>query len=255
MSTTSHPGPSEYPAHLYAAVHDGNVGDVEFYRHACAGARSVLELGCGDARVLAAIEAPERVGLDFDAAMLELAAQRDAQLELVCADMSRVGEVLAGRRFERVIIPHGGLYGLLEPELLERTVSGIAKVLAPSGELVLDCWAADAFHAESEPEELEAGWLERVKSIELEGEAWEVLERSSWDKASQRIDATYVHVRVGSEEAVEGLLRQRYVLAAQLRAVLENARLDLKKLSGNFAGDEYDSDAELMVAQACHRDG
>ena len=44
---------SEYPAHLYAAVHDGNAGDVEFYRQRCAGAESVLELGCGDARVLA----------------------------------------------------------------------------------------------------------------------------------------------------------------------------------------------------------
>ena len=253
MSTTSLP--SEYPAHLYAAVHDGNAGDVEFYRRACADAGSVLELGCGDARVLAAIEAPERVGLDLDAAMLELAARRDPRLELVCADMSQAAEALAGRRFDRIIIPHGGLYCLLDPEQLGRTVAGAASLLAPGGELLLDCWAADAFHAESEPEELEAGWLERVKSIELEGEVWEVLERSSWDKQAQRIDATYVHVRVGGEEAVEGVLRQRYVLAAQLRDVLENAQLDLKKLSGSFAGDEYDSDAELMVAQACHRDG
>ena len=42
-----------YPARLYVAVHEGNPGDVAFYRRCCADAGSVLELGCGDARVLA----------------------------------------------------------------------------------------------------------------------------------------------------------------------------------------------------------
>jgi hypothetical protein len=51
---------SDYPAQLYAAVHDGNPGDVAFYRERCADARAVLELGCGDARVLAELAAPGR---------------------------------------------------------------------------------------------------------------------------------------------------------------------------------------------------
>ncbi|HLT36253.1 MAG TPA: class I SAM-dependent methyltransferase, partial [Enhygromyxa sp.] len=69
---------SEYPARLYAAVHDGNPGDVEFYRRRCAGARSIVELGCGDARVLAALAEPGRrlVGVDIDPELLELARVR-----------------------------------------------------------------------------------------------------------------------------------------------------------------------------------
>ena len=82
------------------------------------------------------------------------------------------------------------------------------------------------------------------------GEAWEVLERSRWDKHTQRIDATYLHVRVGSTEAIEGVLRQRYVLADQLRAALVEAGFSAIEIHGGFDGRDYDEDAELLVARA-----
>lgn len=247
---------SEYPAKLYAAVHDGNPGDVEFYRRRCAGARSILELGCGDARVLAALAEPGHslVGVDIDPALLELARARltagreaGADFELHCADMR---ELSLPRRFDRVIIPHGGLYCLLDEESLAATLERVAALLEPEGELILDCWAADGFVLEAEPDDQDPDWLERVKAVEIDGERWEVLERSRWDKPAQRIDATYVHVRVGDEQAVEGLLRQRYVLGEQLRTRLEAAGLELVELHGDFAGLPYDRESELMVAIA-----
>lgn len=245
---------SEYPAKLYAAVHDGNPGDVEFYRRRCAGARSVLELGCGDARVLAALAAPGRalVGVDIDPELIELARARlqatpGAEFELRRADMR---ELVLDRRFDRVIIPHGGLYCLLDEASVGATLARVAALLEPDGRLILDCWAADGFVLEADPDDQDPSWLEVVKAVELDGERWEVLERSSWDKATQRIDATYLHVRVGEEEAVEGLLRQRYVLAEQLRALLAAAGLELLELHGDFTGSEYDFDSELMVAIA-----
>ena len=251
-----------YDAGLYAAVHDGNPGDVEFYRARCAGARSVLELGCGDARVLASLAAPGRVrvGVDIDDELLELARARLAgsespeatervELELVHADMADP-TLLVGRRFDRIVIPHGGLYCLLDDETLAATLRNVARLLAPGGQLILDAWAADEFHRESEPDDQVESWLERVKSVELEGDEWEVLERSRWDKPTQRIDATYLHVRVGDEEAVEGLLRQRYLTSDQLRERLRTAGFDRIELAGGFAGEPWDDDADLLVVVA-----
>jgi SAM-dependent methyltransferase len=246
----------EYDAELYAAVHDGNPGDVEFYRAACVGASSVLELGCGDARVLASLAEPGRslVGVDLDGDLLALARARlegggVAAVELVQADMADP-KLLAGRRFDRIVIPHGGLYCLLDDDALEATLANVARLLAPGGRLILDAWAADGFHHESEPEDQAESWLERVKSIELDGDEWEVLERSRWDKPTQRLDVTYLHVRVGDEEAVEGLLRQRYMTSDQLRTRLVAAGFERIELMGGFAGEPWDEDAELLVVVA-----
>jgi SAM-dependent methyltransferase len=245
---------SNYPARFYAAVHDGNPGDVEFYRRRCASVRSIIELGCGDARVLASLAEPGRslVGVDIDAEQLELAAARaracGATLELIEADMRTVD--LGGRRFDRVIIPHGGIYCLLDEDALAATLRRAAALLDDRGLLVLDAWAADDFHVEAEPEDQDPSWLERVKTIEVEGAEWEVLERSTWDKPNQRLDVTYIHVRVGSEEVIEGLLRQRYVLAQQLCDLLERAGLDLVELAGDFEGRPYDEDSQVLVVTA-----
>ncbi|PRP94464.1 dTDP-3-amino-3,6-dideoxy-alpha-D-glucopyranose N,N-dimethyltransferase [Enhygromyxa salina] len=242
----------EYPARLYAAVHDGNPGDVEFYRRRCAGARSIVELGCGDARVLAALAEPGRslVGVDLDPGQLALAAARpvaQGEIELVEGDMRTVE---LGRRFERVIIPHGGLYCLLDEAALAAALARAAALLTDDGLLILDAWAADGFHAEADPDDQDPSWIERVKTVDIDGEAWEVLERSAWDKPRQRIDATYLHVRVGSEDGVEGTLRQRYVLAKQLRRGLSEAGLELVELAGDFDGTAYGAESELMVAIA-----
>lgn len=251
---------NEYPARFYAAVHDGNPGDVEFYRRRCAGARSILELGCGDARVLGALaeqvgaQVGVLVGVDIDAQLLELAAARSPSLEFVCADMCTVGvEQLGGRRFDRVIIPYGGLYCLLDAAAVAASLARVAELLEDDGLLILDVWAADGFHAEADPDDQDPSWLERVKIIEIDGQSYEVLERSSWDRDHQRIDATYVHVRVGAEEAVEGVLRQRYLLAEQLRAALVAAGLELVELVGGFDGQAYTAESELMVVSARRR--
>jgi SAM-dependent methyltransferase len=243
---------SSYPARFYAAVHDGNTGDVEFYRRRCASVRSIVELGCGDARVLAALAEPGRVlvGVDIDAQQLELAAARanGAALELIEADLCTLD--LGPRRFDRVIIPHGGIYCLLDEDALAAGLRRAAALLHDDGLLLLDAWAADGFHVEAEPEDQDPSWLERVKTIELDGERYEVLERSSWDKPRQRLDVTYIHVRVGTEDVTEGRLLQRYVLADQLCAALEQAGLDLVELAGDFEGGPYDAESELLVVTA-----
>lgn len=250
---------ADYPAKLYVAVHDGNPGDVDFYRRRCADADSVLELGCGDARVLAALARPARslVGVDLEPELLELARARRADmgelgetLELVASDMA-AAELDLGRRFERVIIPYGGLYCLLDDAAFDGLMAVVERHLAPGGRFIFDCWSADGFHAEADPEDMDPGWIERVKAVEVEGETWEVLERSAWQPEQRRIDVTYIHVPVGldPEAAVEGVVRQRYWLAPELEARLSGVGLRVEAMWGDFEGSAHGPDSSLMIVE------
>src|SRR5688572_29368088 len=123
-----------YPAELYVALHSGTPGDAAFYRRVCRDARSVLDLGCGNGRILWGLRRPGRslVGLDRDREMLQLArrhAATDGRSALpsgsavagfrggergkrlgsaptwVQADMAAFA---LGRRFDAIILPFSG---------------------------------------------------------------------------------------------------------------------------------------------------
>lgn len=245
-----------YPAELYAALHRGNPGDVDFYRHACTGATRVLELGCGDGRVLLALaeDGRELWGLDLHDGLLERGrAQAKAagvDAHFVEGDMLDWPAELAELRFERITIPHGGLYCLLGEGELARVLDNCARALVPGGELLFDVWAADDFHADADPEDQAPSWQDHLGRFEIEGRDWEIIERSSWDPARQRIDVVYTHVPVGSYEAIEGHLPQRYFLRPELEAALAAAGFEPPQLHGDFAGAPYDAEAELMVGRA-----
>lgn len=259
-----------YPARFYAAVHRGTPGDLEHYRRICHNATSVLELGCGCGRVVAALAAPGRtvVGVDRDPDRLAIAAATVAALppdhragvELLPGDMRRLD---LGRRFDRVLVPFGGLYCLLDDDDLHAALTTIARHLAPGGRVALDVYRADEFHHESEPDDVPDDAHTPLGRIEVEGVAYEVLERSTWDKARQRIEASYLHVDEAGR-AVEGTIAQRYLLEDQLRAALTRAGLTLTRLTRGFSGaadpparpdaDTPDPDEAPMVVEAMAAD-
>jgi SAM-dependent methyltransferase len=221
-----------YPPELYAAVHDGTEGDIEFYRQQCRGATSVLELACGYGRVLEALkdEVDDLVGLDIDPELLAIARRRVPTVELVEGD---IREFNLGRTFERILLPHTSLYCLLSEDDVVRCLTMVARHLAPEGRLVLDAYDADDFHQRTRPEDLDETSLIPVKQVEADGRGWMVLERSSWDRPMQRIDATYVHVAEDGE-TVEATIAQRYVLSDQLPQLLDHAGLRLVEQSVRF---------------------
>lgn len=247
-----------YPAELYAAVHTGTPGDVPFYAKACEGAKSVLELGCGDARVLCSLldtdPTREGVGLELHPGLLALARRRaaeevpEAALDFLEADMR---EFSLGRRFERIIMPHGSLYCLLEPADLDRCLEQVVAHLAPDGELWLDAYAADGFHETATPGDMAEDLLGEVKEVEVLEERYRVSERSSWDPERQRIDSIYVHTPVHGGDPIEGHLPQRYVLAEQLLEALLRHGLEPIALFGGFDASPYDPElAETMIVGA-----
>src|SRR5690606_14629014 len=152
---------ADYPAELYALLHGGNQGDREFYRRVCAGAQRILELGCGDGRILRALEPAPRVavGLDLHDGLLRRARRLAVglpHLRFVRGDMRAPADALEAPNaagFDRILVPHGGLFCMLHPEDLDGCLHAAYALLSPGGELVFDVWAADDFHAQHDPEE------------------------------------------------------------------------------------------------------
>lgn len=251
-----------YDAALYELTHRGNPGDVEFYLGACRDATSVLELGSGYGRISLALGAAGHsvVGVELDAGLLERARQHlleasqapgaealAARVSLLHGDMTSLD---LGRRFDRVLIPHSGLYCLLTPERVKSCLAVARRHLAPGGMLLLDGYAADDFHAESLPEDVEAEQLESVAQVESAGRRYSVFEQSAWDRDAQILDVKYLYVREPSGEQLTYTLPQRYLLQAELVGMLERAGFDPIIVSGGFGGEPYDAEAEHLVVAA-----
>ncbi len=256
LTTSAPPVPASYPAKLYAAVHRGNDGDRRYYRLACAGARDVLELGCGFGRIARALsdDGLKVTGVDSDPDMVALARKAVPTGRFEVADMRTFS---TEARFDRVVIPYNGIYCLLSREDVVRTLRLARQHLAPDGLVVFDGYNAEAFHHAGDGD---GAWDESsyVKTVSALGESWRVYERSRWDRAQQRIDAVYTHVPDGHQArslapvpgTIEACIPQRYLLASQVEGLLADADLELLALQGDFDQSAWDDDSAALVVVA-----
>ncbi len=233
---------SAYPADLYDAVHVGTPGDVAFYGRVCAGAASILELGCGSGRVLAALDEPGRtlVGLDTSPDALAIAAAHVPRARLIRAAMQ---ELDLEQRFDRVIAPFSALYCLESADQLARTLAAAVRHLRPGGAFVADVWNAEEFHADGDPEEDE---LSPLVQIDARGTTYHVYERSEWDRDQQRLVATYEY-RSAHGETIVATIAHRYFLRAELERALEASGARSWKLESGFRGAPWNAAGELTV--------
>lgn len=253
-----------YDAELYERVHRGCPGDVAFYRSVGEGANTVVELGCGYGRVLCEV-APTvglAVGVDSDEGLVELARSRVARLPaglasrvvLLRGDMSTLSLAC---RFDRVLIPFGGLQCLLDESSQLAALRVARSLLASGGKLAFDVYSADVMHAEQRCEcEVveEAPWDGPDLIVELEsgGEAQRVLEHTRWCRRQQRIDAVYEY-RTGGGSRRWGAIRQRYLLATDIPSLLERAGLLIDDWYGDFFASPRTDDSERHVIVARSR--
>ena len=241
-----------YPADLYAALHRGLPGDVDFYLRACSGGHSVLELGCGYGRVLTALALAghQVVGLERDPELAARAreAVRGAGGRVVDGDMTNFS---LGERFDRIIIPFNGLYCLLDADEVASCFRAAAAHLAPGGLFIFDGWAADSFHAEASPDDMSGDHLEPVGMVNARGRVYDVFERSEWARDAQRIDARYLYVARDGSPALEFALPQRYLRSDEALALLRDSGLEPWVVHGGFDQSAYDEeDSELMIITA-----
>lgn len=245
-------------AELFALVHTGTSGDIDFYRDVCAGVERVLELGCGHARVLSELAhgSAHTVGLDHDAGLLALAADALARegrpersrVELIEADMRSFD---LEQRFDRIVIPYNGLYALPDEPAQKACLARSRAHLAENGLLIWDAYAIDGFHHGMQPDDIDTDDDEPVDSIEWRGHGYLVFEHSTWFKAEQRIDVRYRYLPLDADGCVhEQTIRHRYLLTTQLDALCRAAGLELIERFGDFHGTPLTERSEHMVCIA-----
>ena len=254
---TLDPRPHPYPAELYELVHRGTAGDVSFYCRVCEGASSVLELGCGYGRLLEPLsELADVTGLDRDPELLVRAKVRLTErsgAQLVHGDMTEfdpASTFAPGGGFDRILIPHSGIYCLPDDEACVACFRCCAKTLRPGGALVFDAYAADAFHLDEDPDDHTDDRLDPVVSVEFEGRQYDVFERSRWERSTQRLDVTYEYIPRGGGAVLQGRLMHRYLLRSQIEPLLEQAGMRLESLHGDWHGRPVSSESDMWVATA-----
>jgi len=249
--------PGRGPAELYARLHRGNPGDVDFYRRACIDEASILELGCGHGRVLRAVATPQShlVGVDLDRDLLALADRAckrirppPASFELLQADMCTLD---LGRNFERILIPFCGIYCLADEAAVLQALRRARAHLAPAGELLFDAYHVDPVHDEllHEPAPIDDPPSE-VAKLRWHARDYDVFERCRWWPKEQVVEATYEHRPVdGSPPLLTGV-RHRYLLAREIPGLLRAAGLRLLELAGGFHGEAFNGESEMIVVRA-----
>lgn len=246
-----------YDPVLYALVHQGNPGDVALYLEECAGAARILELGCGYGRLSLALaqEGSEVWGIDLHDGLLALAESRRATLDAKVA--ARVHLTHGDMRaiavegpFDFVIIPFSGLYCLDSDDDVLRCLQTARDLLTSDGVLLFDGYAADGFHEDCMPDDYPDDALEHVALIAKDGVSYDVYERSTWDRAQQRLLATYVHVPDGGGAQIEHVIAQRYLLSSQVVRLLSEAGFRVEHMWGAFDRSAFDAESEQLIVRA-----
>ena len=245
---------TEYDPELYHLLHRGNPGDTDWYEHRCQGAQNILELGCGDGRILLRLcQAGASVfGMDHSELMLTRCAERfhraGSRVELIHGDMAAFA---LPWRFDRILIPYNSLYCLTTEAQQLACLRAVKAHLQPHGQLLLDAYAADPV---SSSESLAQTVDEHVVASFHNGQRHiEVRERSEEDVASQRINATYDYYSTwddGRTQLDSWSILQRYIFPQQLVDLLEQAELALEAIYGDFEHGVFTQTSQHMVVVA-----
>ncbi len=250
-----------YDPLLYSLVHAGTPGDIAFYLERTHGAERVLELGVGYGRVMTSLARAGRhvTGIDLHPGLLALASQHVARLpevarlrtQLLHGDMSKLElSIPAQASFDCVIIPYSGLWCLLDDEAVRACLNGARKLLKPGGRLLLDAYAGDSFHDECIPQDQDDDQLDEVAVIVADHKGYDVYEKSTWDRAKQRLLATYVYAATEGSERLSFQIDQRYLLQEQLNALLAQSGYEIEHVWGDFEGCPYSEASDIIALQA-----
>jgi SAM-dependent methyltransferase len=272
--------PASVRARLYAALHLGTQGDVEFYLRACEGARKILEYGCGAGRIALALA--ERghtvIGVDLDVALLALArerkAAREAELgrelpaEFVEGDMTSFSK----RGCDRVLIPYSALWCLTGLEAKQQCLAKARTSLKRSGQLVFDVYDADIM-AEDWSEDgavgdgavgdgdeaaaappVEQDDYEELHRVKLDGVTYRVWERNTWNRETRLMLVDYRLVPAPSRKLPSSPTASGYQLTLthsvlwrhELAELLEDCGFDVE-WGVDEAGEETPFAEQLVV--------
>jgi len=244
-----------YDARLYALLHRGNAGDVEFYMQNCRNAGEVLELGVGFGRVASQLVAAgiPVTGVDTHAGLLALAVLHASAYPDAARFDAHLGDMRSfelGRKFDRIVIPYSGLFCLLDAAGVQACLTRCREHLTPAGRLLFDVYEADSFHEACEPHDFDEAEREPVVELMDGAVRMVVFEHSTWDKPAQRLEISYEYFDARQKLVHTSVVRQRYWLLRQFAPILSEAGLCVERLHGGFADEPPGPDAAVIVVEA-----
>jgi SAM-dependent methyltransferase len=240
-------------ARLFGLVHRGSHGDLDYYLRETAGARHVLELGCGTGRILGPVARAGTpiTGIERSAAMI--AAGRGTWLDGLPAH----ARILLGDmrsfslrdRFDRVVIPYNSLFALETDGDINRTLSGAFDHLEEGGKLIFDCYVLEEGAAMGT-----ASAFRKVESVLDGGRRIEVFEQEGPELPGRRFEMRYryrVHTSGQPVHEILDSVRHHFVPPDLLLSFVRDAGFLVESTAGDFDGRAFDpKEASIIVIVA-----
>ena len=241
-------------ASIYDAVYSYVREDIGFYvEEAEAADGPVLELGCGTGRITIPIAKAgvPIVGLDFSAAMLDIArdkarAQSVADnVTLVHGDMS---DFSMDDRFSLIIIPFRGFQSLLTVEDEIKTLGNIRRQLAPGGKLMFNIFVPDV---DMMTQDFDVPYHFRDVTDPQTGITYVLWNQTEYDSHSQVMKIrTTVEELDGNSHVVRKLYRDfqlRNIFRWEMHHLLTSCGFHVEELHGDFSRSNFDGASTEML--------
>lgn len=254
------------PERIAAEIYDQTVkdwpgGEMDFYREAARGARSILEVACGTGRIgLRLAKAGWSVtGFDLSPHMIEIAkdkAEGIPNIDLVVADMMSFE---LGKTFDLVIIPGHSFQFMLTIEAQLACLTLIRRHLSDKGRLIVHVDHQDLEWLGALPVEPQ-GELGDPSEIRLpDGRAFRTRKRWSYDRVTQTAALmTKIEQLDTSGEVIDsvmrGPVRMHCFFRNEMEHLLEGAGFEVPALYGDFARGPLTNDSTEMIWVTVRRD-
>ncbi len=213
----------------------------------------ILELGCGTGRLLLPlIKGGFTVtGLDNSRAMLAQATAKllrlpedvRARVTLVEGDMTNLD--LDGR-FALVIIPYNTLLHLNQKQVA-KTLAGVREVLSEDGRLFIDL--PNPFTLAQTPNDRMLT-LERIFTDPTTSNTVAQMASNHLDDEAQKLRITWIYDATDAEGITRRTITYfdyHYLFAHQMELLINQAKLRLYSLTGNYNGSSFTEESERML--------
>jgi SAM-dependent methyltransferase len=205
--------------------------DFDWFMSLVAGARSVLDLGCGTGifSVALAVRGAEVVGVDPAAAMLDIARNRAGGAAVTWVQAPSE-ELDLGRQFDAIVMTGHAFQTLLTPAARAACLATIARHLAPGGRFFFDSRNPEA-------REWESWGADATREVRPHPEFGQV---ERWNSAEETevpgVIAYQTHYLLPGGRHLQARSRIAFPAFDELAAAIVAARLQVDRWYGDAAG-------------------